>query len=420
MAGAGLADSYDDALTYCLGLAPDRDRDLIEAFLRAAPQMARFVEAHSALRFAVCGVPDSFAERPGGRAAGRHLEPLPVAMAGVAAHLQVADDELAWPSSYPMVLTNDEIGALDLIAGGAFPVELIEERLAAGETCMGLGLIVGLLRGCVAAGVTLARSTPVTRLLRDGQAGRVTGVAVASGEIAARRGVVLACGGFEWDAQLVARHLGPRAARPVSPPVNRGSNLRLAGAAGAELARTGEVWSWPVLGGVADAWPEGSPRPRMLVAERGRPHVIWVDASGRRFVNESSHNVALALTELDPAAHRLRNQPAWIVGDARYRERSPIAGAPTGEPAPGWLVEAATLAELAESCHIDAERPGLVVQMDCFGVRRLTGTKGTVSQYTADPSAPVHPNPIAASSGSGSPSSTSAGSPPSLATSSPR
>ena len=33
--------------------------------------------------------------------------------------------------------------------------------------------------------------------------------------------------------------------------------------------------------------------------------------------------------------------------------------------------------------HIDVERPGEVVQMDCFCVGRLAGTKGTVWQYTA-------------------------------------
>src|SRR5947209_10818611 len=33
--------------------------------------------------------------------------------------------------------------------------------------------------------------------------------------------------------------------------------------------------------------------------------------------------------------------------------------------------------------HIDAERPGEKVQLDCFFVGRLSGTKGAVWQYTA-------------------------------------
>ncbi len=33
--------------------------------------------------------------------------------------------------------------------------------------------------------------------------------------------------------------------------------------------------------------------------------------------------------------------------------------------------------------HLDVERPGQLVQMDCFCIGRLSGTKGTVWQYTA-------------------------------------
>ncbi len=33
--------------------------------------------------------------------------------------------------------------------------------------------------------------------------------------------------------------------------------------------------------------------------------------------------------------------------------------------------------------HIDASEPGEKVQLDCFYVSRLSGTKGTVWQYTA-------------------------------------
>ena len=88
--------------------------------------------------------------------------------------------------------------------------------------------------------------------------------------------------------------------------------------AGAELARTNESWFWPVASVDGEAWPDGSPCPRLL-AERTRPHVIWVNTAGRRFVDEASHNCALALIEVDPATNRPRNQPAWAVGDAQFR-----------------------------------------------------------------------------------------------------
>jgi hypothetical protein len=33
--------------------------------------------------------------------------------------------------------------------------------------------------------------------------------------------------------------------------------------------------------------------------------------------------------------------------------------------------------------HLDVEHPGQLVQLDCFCIGRLSGTKGTVWQYTA-------------------------------------
>lgn len=102
------------------------------------------------------------AERAGGKAAGRHLEPEPVELGDLG-----AAEELVWPAPYPMVLTNEEISNLDLIGGGAFPVDLIERRMAGGEVCMGLGFVVGLLRGCRSAGVTQVRDWRVQRRLHD-------------------------------------------------------------------------------------------------------------------------------------------------------------------------------------------------------------------------------------------------------------
>src|SRR5207244_4963827 len=34
--------------------------------------------------------------------------------------------------------------------------------------------------------------------------------------------------------------------------------------------------------------------------------------------------------------------------------------------------------------HLDASKPGDLVQLDCFHIGRLAGTKGRVRQYTAD------------------------------------
>ncbi len=350
MAEAGLTDSYRDALAYCTRHSFGRDVEPIEAFLGAAPRVVRLIEEHSPLRFrAAARIPDSLSEAAGGKV-GRHLEPEPV---------EVGDlgevDELLWPAAFPMVFTNDEVARLDLIGGGLEPEELFEQRTAAGVVCMGQALVIGLLHGCRSAGVRLERGHRVERLLRDdsGVSGVEAEHAGDTVQVTARRGVVLASGGFEWDSETVLRLQGEPATVPVSPPVNRGDGLRLAGQVGAQIVGTAEGWFLPVLQIPGENWPDGSPRPRLVYAERGRPHLIWVNQDGHRFVNEASHNCALALAEVDPSQMRLRNQPAWAVGDAQYRASAPIGDLEPGEPSPQWLVEADTLLELAARCAND-------------------------------------------------------------------
>jgi succinate dehydrogenase/fumarate reductase flavoprotein subunit len=356
MAEVGVADSVDDALSYCLDRAPGRDRALIETFVRAAPAMVRFVEAHTPIRFTPMHYPDSFAERPGGKLAGRNLEVAPIEV-GDADSWQ----EELWQPPYPAVLTNDEIFGLGLTADPRkAPIEVIKQRAAAGQVTLGVGLIAGLLRGCGAMGVELVGNCPVRHLLRD-KGGTVVGVEAerdgATWRLEARRGVVLANGGFEWDSALATRLLGVPRTHPLSPPVNRGDGLRLAVEAGAELAYPGESWCWPAIQVPGETWSdsEARPRPRLVMGERSLPHVIWVNRAGRRFVNEASHNCALAFADLDPETLSPRNVPAWAVGDAQFRRRYPVAGVMPGQPTPlEWLPEATSVADLAGAIGIEA------------------------------------------------------------------
>jgi 3-oxosteroid 1-dehydrogenase len=353
MAEAGTADSAEDALAYCLGHSPGGERALLEAYVHAAPLMARFVEDHSPIRFHPMEHPDTFAEAPGGRTGGRHLEVAPVALGGAG-----AAREIGWPLPYPATLTNEEVAAW-LRSGGGPPIELIRQRRAAGQASMGLGMVAGLLRGCRQASVQLVSSCRARRLLRD-VAGSVTGVeAERDGgpwRLRARRGVVLAAGGFEHDSGLTARLLGGPSDLALSPPTSRGDGLRLAAQAGAELAHLGEGWRWPAVQVPGEIWddPDATPQPRMVTLERTLPHVLWVNQMGRRFVNEASHNCALALSELDPGTLRPRNLPAWALGDAQFRRGWPVAGVASGQPAPAWLIEADSLPELADKAGIDS------------------------------------------------------------------
>lgn len=389
MAAAGVDDSFDEALRYCLRHSPGRDEDLIRAFLGSAPEMVRFVEQHSELRFQASAWPDSFAESPGGKPGARHLEPAPLAVGdGWAAEV--------WPTMIPPVLTNDEVFGIGLhFDSSVFPVELVEGRMARGEVTLGVALVIGLLRACRAAGVTMRRNARVRSLLRahDGRVGGVTCEGVGrdgeSGEVRARRGVVLATGGFEWDPALRGELLAGPLTHPVSPPGHLGDAVRMGGQVGAAMARLDEDWCWPVTESNGAEWGDDAHTPRhsQVLAERVLPHVIWVNSAGQRFVNESSHNCALAFGDLDPATATFRNVPAWAVGDDQFRQRYALnSGA----------VNADSLTELAKLIDVDAD--GLVAAVERFNGFVHAGVdedfhrgETEYDRNLGDPSA-VHPN----------------------------
>src|SRR5262249_26983489 len=90
-------------------------------------------------------------------------------------------------------------------------------------------------------------------------------------EFVARRGVVLATGGFEWNAELRARHFPGPFDRIGSPRSNEGDGQRLALAAGAALARMDQANIYPTLPTFYGGTPPGRPPPLPGGARRRRP-----------------------------------------------------------------------------------------------------------------------------------------------------
>jgi 3-oxosteroid 1-dehydrogenase len=362
MQGLHIHDSERDAVNYCRDVSPDSDEVVIRTYVRSATRMISFVERHSPLRFSAMKHPDLFCDAAGSREAGRHIEPKPV---GIADYIE--DDELGWQLPSAVRLSNDEFGALR--SDRERMLDLARKRAAARECCMGMGIVTGLLQGCRDAGVKLARKSWAERLVHD-KSGQVVGVETSQDGmhrvLGARLGVVLACGGFEHDAGLVARCIGRRDCVPLSPPVNYGSALRMSSGAGAELDHLGRAWFGPAVATSAGTWPDRSATPlwRMLFTERTMPHVIWINRAGSRFVNEASLNCCTAFDEVDVATNRRRNLPAWAIGDAQFRLRYSVAGANPGDVAPPCLTEAESLGELARKIGVDAH--GLEGTVDRF------------------------------------------------------
>lgn len=336
-----------DALRYLRAQSLGQmDDALVETFVRTGPTMLKFVEEHSALRFDVAaGFPDYRPELPGGQpTGGRSLSAGPFDLNEIGEWGQRI-------TSFPADWSN--VG-IDAETRARLHVQIEEGS----DLCVaGTALIAGLLKGLLNAGVTPHINARAEELITEG--GEITGVRIALAarkiNVRARRGVVLAVGGFEWDPGLVRAFLRGPMHGPVSPPNNTGDGLRMAMAHGADLANMGEAWWVPIVQIPGDTI-EGRQRSRSVRLERTRPRSIIVNQAGRRFVNEACdyNSMAGAFQYLDPRGGYV-NDRGWIVFDSVHLQRYGFLGVAPGEPVPDWFCESADLNELGAKTGIDAE-----------------------------------------------------------------
>lgn len=217
-----------------------------------------------------------------------------------------------------------------------------------------------LLAAAVAArDIPVRYSTPVTELLLDGDV--VGGVVTATGEqIRARRGVVLACGGFEADPALADAYLPLPSGAPVGHRRNVGTGLRLAQQAGAALWHMAGFFGWFAFSAPGYA--------SSFAVDFYAPGFLFVDADGHRFADETGFEVHDRLRSLTVHLPRNPNRPklpCWAVFDEPTRLAGPLnglLGTPndyvwsadnSAEVERGWIVRAEDDAELARRTGTD-------------------------------------------------------------------
>jgi 3-oxosteroid 1-dehydrogenase len=230
--------------------------------------------------------------------------------------------------------------------------------------------------------------------------GRVIGVrATRGGEpllIRARRGVLVATGGFERNEEMRRRY--QRAPVGIQWTTGATGNTGDGILAGLDLgAATGlmdDAWWGPSI-----PLPGG---PYFCLAERSLPGCLLVNGAGQRFVNESAPYVDAVHAMYDGNTPENPHIPAWLIFDQRYRDRYVFAGLPPGKPLPrrwyaaGAVVRADDLAGLAAETGVDAE--GLVKTVTRFGEFAAAGKDSefgrgdsAYDRYYGDPR--CHPNP---------------------------
>ncbi len=407
---AGVADTPEQARAYLAHVVGDRVPAARQrALLEHGPAMVSFIRRHTPLEFAwVPGYADYYPEAPGGLAAGRSIEPVPL-------NGRVLGPELAHlnppylPAPRGVTITQGDYRWLSL--GSRHPRAMLAAAKVAGlararllrQHPLGLGqaLAAGLRAGLLAKRVPVWLSTPMTGLHMAGD--RVTGVEVTRDGrpalIRAGRGVVLAAGGFERNDEM-RRHYQRE---PVGTEWttgaagNTGDAIRAGQAAGAALDLMDDAWWGPSI-----PLPSG---PYFCLAERSLPGCLLVNSAGQRFVNESAPYGDAVHAMYDGHSGSNPHIPCWLILDQRYRSTYVFAGLPPGTSLPrrwyqaGAVCRAPSIAELAGLAGVDPQ--GLEKTVARFGEFAQAGHDedfhrgdSAYDRYYSDPR--VRPNPCLA------------------------
>jgi len=367
---AGIADSDEDIVAYLDALAPGAlDPDTLMAFMENGPEMIRYFQEKTPVRFhAYADFPDYQPYLPGAKPdGGRSLD-----------NEAFSFDRLGkWASRVnPTKMAYPVRGSLKEAIDGTLDEATLAEREAKDYRGLGQALIGALFRAVLDRDIPVEFEKRARRLVREN--GRVIGVVAEDADgrdfrVRARRGVVIATGGFEWNEKLVQTFLRGPLTGPVSVPENEGDGLLMAIEAGAQLGNMQNAfWQQSVL----EFKPQHrSAKPNYLLGsdERARPGAILVNRAGKRFVNEAANYNAMgkALHAFDAGTHSYANLPYWLIIDQRYKDKYHTFGVAPGGPTPSFMMQADTLEELADKAGIDPQ--GLAATVDRFNAMVRNG-----------------------------------------------
>lgn len=367
---AGIEDDDEDIVTYLDSLAPGAlDPETLWAFMQNGPEMLRYFDEKTPVRLhAFADFPDYQPYAPGAKPdGGRSLDNAAFSFARLGKWaLRVNPSKMAYPLR----------GSLMEATRGTLDEQTLAEREAGDYRGLGQALAGSLFLAVIERNIPVEFETRARRLVKDGD--RVVGVIAedASGRtvhVRARRGVVIATGGFEWNETLVKSFLRGPLTGPVSVPENEGDGLLMAIEAGAQIANMQNAY-W--MQSTLEFKPQHrAAKPNYLLGsdERARPGAILVNRKGQRFVNEAANYNALgkSLHAFDARTHSYANLPYWLIIDQRYKDKYHLFNAAPGAPAPAFAMNADTLEELAQIAGIDRE--GLRAQVDRFNAMVRNG-----------------------------------------------
>ncbi|MCL9758714.1 FAD-dependent oxidoreductase [Frankia sp. AiPa1] len=359
-------DTREEAIAYVTRLSDGRayDPHLIEVYVDTGAEALDYLETHTGLvTRAHKGLPDYYAVVPG-RVPGTKDIPRSVSCQPYPAVAELGAEWAARVNPSPWVKPPEVAYAEEI---PVVPREELLRRRREGYRAKGGGLVAALLKALLDRGVSVRHSTPGRELVTNDERGVIGVVVGADGaltRLGARKGVVLATGGFEWNPDMVSTFLGYDV-KPCTPWSNTGDGHRMAMRAGARLGLMTSFFSYGVMYDPWEVGRDGNPLPQMEMG-LGAGSII-VNQRGRRFMhggytyNDFSHPFN-AFDQRNPGY--TNKGPAWCVFGAAHFEGKGVFGGrlvdgalvgPNGQPAPPWLVVADSVRELAAKIGVDPD-----------------------------------------------------------------
>lgn len=366
LAERGLTDSQEAALAYLRTVSRGHtSEEVLQAVVESGAEMIEWLRDEVGLVFASAeDYPDYRPDVEGSVPGGRSLDPALYDSTELGALRGAVRPD----RRMPFTMAEYE----QWVAFTRFPWDVLQQRFEAGTVSRGNAIVAPLVKAAAECGVVLVTDAAAERLITEGR-NTVTGVATADGTVfSAERGVFLACGGFEWNRDMVRQFLaGPVMAR-CSPPRNTGDGIRMGQRLGAKLGNMREAF-WAPMSLIPGDELEGEQLGTLLRFERQGPGSIIVDKHGRRFVNESQNynDMTRAFHAIDPIRHEFEHLPARVVFDQAYLEQYGYLTHRAGQPVPEWMETASTLEALAFKIGVPSDN--LVATVERFNTYARLG-----------------------------------------------
>ncbi|WP_099225519.1 FAD-binding protein [Mycobacterium persicum] len=352
MRADGIADTYEDGFGYLadvvgdVGAASSAARR--EMFLTAGYEMIDFLIRKGVRLIRCAGWSDYYPNHRGGNAAGRAVEGVPFDAAALGSWSDRLQPPLA--KNYGYVVLTNELRSVQYFnrSPRAFAVAarvFLRTRTARirGRQILtnGASLIGQMLKVLIDVSdgrPPLWTDTAMDDLIVDD--GRVVGTRVIRDgspvSVEARKGVLLAAGGFGHNAEMRREYGGDQpndGAWSIANAGDTGEVLRAAMRLGAKTDLLDEAWWLPSV-----FIPNGGAAAASLGSGRQRPGAIYVDTAGRRFCNESNSYV-----EVGKAMYAAKAVPCWMIFDHGYVRRYVTGTNPLNRRLPPEFITSGTV-----------------------------------------------------------------------------